>query len=274
MTRRKRHARRPRRAHAMRRRARMVALHAPARDARRRARCASASPSTTSSLAASVPASAPPVASSRFIHRSTPSSSSSAGRRTIGVGRARGRGAVCLRSMPSRTRADHGASVTSFARPSTVEPGSDVHLGHRPGDARADLVLHLHRLQDQQALTDFDRVPLRDQHLDHATRHGALHRLVAARHGGLLRLLGGAHPLALDAHVRAVAAGDRPELRRRPLRRQVHHLAVHADAELRADDHHVDVDRFAVEAGLERSAGELDGSTRTGLAPESGSRVT
>src|ERR1019366_4363885 len=145
---------------------------------------ARASPSKSSSLRTLFPASAPPVASSRLIHRSTPSIASSAARLTMGVGRGtsgtrggRGRSSIARASAPLceghelRVSLDRGA-------------GRDVHFGHGAGDASAHLVLHLHRLEDEQSVPDLPDVALGDEDFDHAAGHGALHRLVAAVRGG------------------------------------------------------------------------------------------
>ncbi len=67
---------------------------------------------------------------------------------------------------------DRQAMTTTTSPAPTVSPAVDLDLLDRAGLLGGDLVLHLHRLEHDDGLTDLDRLADLDEHLD----DGALHR--------------------------------------------------------------------------------------------------
>ena len=136
-------------------------------------------------------------------------------------------------------------------------PDGDVDLGDAPRSLGLDLVFHLHRLHDQERLPGDDLVPRLHEELHHAPRHRTLEDLLAGPFGPLLRRLRRARALALDAHIRAVPAGDGADLRRRPFGREIDDLPVDPHRELPAHGDDVDVDRLVCDPHFERAARQL-----------------
>ena len=111
------------------------------------------------------------------------------------------------------------AATTQISWPLVIPcPDAIAELGDDAVARRGDLVLHLHRLDDADHLTDGDRISVRDEDLEHGALHRARDGAVAGRRRRRRCVRGGgarAPPTAARS-----CAGARRRSGRRPRRRR------------------------------------------------------
>ena len=112
-----------------------------------------------------------------------------------------------------------GYSITTSTRPASTEvPGVTADFHDRSGLRRAQLVLHLHRFDDDDALTGGHGIAGVDEHADDATRHGRDDRLLPRSPAVVGPAAAARAPVDDDRHG---AATERTSTRRAARRRDL-----------------------------------------------------